>query len=439
MKTKIYKLWVSLMAVALLAGCDDWEPAGTKFAANTGGVNLGEMAVDVNTNTTPASRAGVDTSGYIVTVADENGATVVYNDSECTWTYADMPEVITLPVGSYTINVESHKVEKAAWDAPYFAGSKEFEVKDGEITAIGTVTCVFSSIKVTVKFADDLAKVMEAGSQAEVVANDEGSLTWTATETRTGYFEALDGSTTLVATFTGTIKGQSITRTKAFTDVEKGKYYIITFSLKTGPAIPDETGSINPDGGITVDSEIEEADENGNIDAPEEPDTPDARPDNEEWPDPNIPDGPDNPDNPTGDTIDFDLTGSGLLLGEGNENPTDATPAVVNIYASAGINNLKVTISSDNSSFIDSAGELLPLSFDLAHIDDAKQAESFSNDLGLPVNDQVLGKGIDEPVVFDVTALLPLLDAFPGQHKFSLEVIDMNGNKKSTVLVIRAN
>lgn len=432
MKSKIFSLLVCLVAVMLLPGCDDWEPGQNRFAANTGGVNLGDMAVDVRTATDAASRAGTDTSGYLVTVTDEAGATVTYADKECAWKYSEMPEVMTLPVGKYIVKVTSHKVEKAAWDAPLYEGSKEFEIKDGEITAIGTVVCRFASIKVTVKFADDLASAMSADSKAEVVAGDGGSLTWTADETRTGYFEAVEGSNTLVATFTGTVKGQNITRTKPFTDVAKGKYYVITFSLKTGPSVPDETGYIDPTGGITVDSEISESDEDGNADSPEEPQDPSDRPDNEEWPD-----NPDNPDDPVDPGTEGNVTLSPILDEDGNSgidpdfnkvnDAIDGRKYAINIKTTAPMTHLKVKIESDylTDEFLQGVG--LAAEFDLAYPGEFEEALA---GFGFPVGNGIIGMS---DIDFDLTPFIPLLNLSeePMVHTFILTVEAENGIKES--------
>lgn len=431
MKSKIFSLLVCLVAVMLLPGCDDWEPGQNKFAANTGGLNLGDMAVDVRTDTSLPSRAGIDTSGYLVTITDETGATVVYADKECAWKYSEMPEVMTLPVGKYIVNVSSHKVEKAAWDAPLYEGSKEFEIKDGEITAIGSVVCRFASIKVSVRFADDLASAMSADSKADVVAGDEGSLTWTADETRTGYFEAVDGSTTLVATFTGTVKGQTITRTKPFTDVAKGKYYIITFSLKTGPSVPDETGYIDPTGGITVDSEISESDENGNADTPEEPQDPSGRPDDEVWPD-----NPDNPDDPVDPGTEGKVTVVPIPDENGNSgidpdfnkvnDAIDGRKYAINIKTTEPMTHLHVVIQSDylTNEFLESVG--LSSTFDLAEPGEFEEA---LNGFGFPVGDNLIGK---TDIDFDLSPFIPLLNlGDPMVHTFILTVEAENGIKES--------
>lgn len=440
MKRNIYSLLAALMAVVCLTACDDWTPAQQKFAANTGGVNLGAMAVTVTESR--ASRAGdnVDTSGFLVTITDrETGATAVYNGQECSWVFSKMPEVMTLPVGSYTVNVASHTPAKAEWSRPYFEGSKEFEITDGEITPIGTVTCRFAAIKVDVKFAADLAEAMSADSQVKVDANDEGSLTWTASETRTGYFEAIEGSSTIVATFTGTVKGQKVTRIKEFTDVEKGKYYIITFSLKTGPGVPDETGFVDPEGGITVDSSIEESDEDGNIDTPEDPMDPNGRPDDEEWPEEPTPPGPDQPDQPGGDAITIT---SATMPDFSQVYPITLSSYELKITSEKPLAHLYVDIESDYLTDEFLGGIYLASSFDLAEPKDSdgKDNSALLSDpegFNFPVGDRVVGQ---TEVNFNLTPFIPLLklgtqaDPPVYTHSFKIRAVDNEGNEKTAEL-----
>ncbi|MDE6079437.1 MAG: hypothetical protein K2G35_05185, partial [Duncaniella sp.] len=65
----------------------------------------------------------------------------------------------------------------------------------------------------------------------------------------------------------------------------------------------------------------------------------------------------------------------------------------------------------------------------------------FGESLGLPYDAEVKGQGVTRPVTFDVTGLLPLLDAEPfwGKHTFTISVSDQESAEKyyTTYLVIR--
>ncbi|MDE6526250.1 MAG: DUF4493 domain-containing protein, partial [Muribaculaceae bacterium] len=117
MKTSIYSI---LAAGALLFGAascsDGWGPnAGTD--GDKGTIDFGAFSISApdadKTETvvnSTASRASLDLSGFIISVVDING---VEEKTVQSYTYADMPEILTLPVGKYRIDVESHKVQKA--------------------------------------------------------------------------------------------------------------------------------------------------------------------------------------------------------------------------------------------------------------------------------------------------------------------------------------
>lgn len=138
------------------------------------------------------------------------------------------------------MKVESHKVQKAEWSKPYYLGSKDFKVEKSKITTVGVVTAAFSSLKVTVKFDDNLKRVLGDDVKVTVIANDNGSLDFTADETRSGYFEVLENSNSMVAHFEGTVNGVYFEEDTPFTDVVPGQHRIITYKAKGNPDIPGQ-------------------------------------------------------------------------------------------------------------------------------------------------------------------------------------------------------
>lgn len=426
MKTQIISLLLSVAACMTLGSCNDdnWNPGGSDSGEGT--VSLASMDVDVNTAESVQGRASVNTDTYLVEILNkETGA------QAGSYVYGEMPEVVTLPVGKYTVNVRSHEVQPAQWSAPYYVGTKDFEIVSNKITEIGTVMCKFSNIKVTVRYTAELFAMLGNDARVTVVAGERGQLEFTPTETRAAYFEAVEGSMTLVAEFKATIGGNLITMTKPFTDVTAGKHYIITFSVKNGDStVPDEFGQVNPSG-VSVDAEIEHENVDGNVGADEDNVSGGSvRPGQEEWPEepgpgPDEP-GPDTPSEAITMTCKAKLDGTPNDIVEGEEYKVD-------IHAENGVENLWVTISSSNNNFIASAGELLPMNFDFAHLDQATYDNLAS--IGLTGNEAVYHK---TDVPFDITGLVPLLKAFPGTHTFTIKVVDAAGNEKTANLVFIA-
>lgn len=428
---KLNKITLTAAGVLMCAAssCDDkWEPN----TAEEGTVNLRSLSVDMSdaekVTGSVISRATVDLSGYIVTISDKSGA-----DADRTYTYGDMPEVLTLPAGDYTAKVESHKVQKAEWSKPYYLGSRDFKVEKSKITTIGVITASFSSLKVTVKFDENLKRVLGKDVKVTVIANDNGSLDFTPDETRSGYFEVLENSNSMIAHFEGTIDGVYYTEDTPFTDVVPGQHRIITYKAKGNPVPPGQAGQVNP-GGISLDTSIMNENISASISTSEDILDPSGRPGQE----PSDPDNPDNPDNP--DTPDKTITlvpfdSPNLSLDDMNTVTADKDfgNAKVKISAVNGIKNLVVTIVTDSDGFRAALADLtLDQPFDLAY---PGEAEGYISDLGLPYGAQVIGQ---KTIDFDITAFMSMLTAFPGHHNFTLSVTDNNNITETKTLMFTA-
>lgn len=431
MKTKIFSL-LALAGISLAMGsCSDNPDYPLDKQGATGSVSLSDLGVVVNADEQTISRADdIDTSGFLVRIVDADGATAYEA------TVATCNEIVTLPVADgYTVQVHSHEVENAAWEAPYYYGQTAFDIKANEITEIGTVNCTFSNVRVTVRYSDELRAIMGDDVVVTVKCSENGSsLDFAHTEKRSGYFKALEGSTTLAAEFAGTVQGRTAHLLKALTDVKAGQHRIITFGVKTGNSdVPDEFGGISIEGdasgikladGLWLTADVTTETVNGNVDVDEKGDASAQRPGKEDPVNP----GPDDPNPPvpgeepikiTSGDVDFDI-----------ENPVTGSSYLVKINAEKGIANLKVEIQSDNEGFLASAGEMLPLSFDLADTPDGDPLGEL-----LPVGSKVKNQTY---VPFDVTDLVPLLAAFPGHHAFVITVTDNEGNTVTKTLKITA-
>ncbi|MDE6378175.1 MAG: DUF4493 domain-containing protein, partial [Duncaniella sp.] len=312
MKNKIFRLLTTLATVTALSSCgDDWQPGdGSQFPSGTGGVSSGTINVEVADEPVKATgRAGdgttIDTSSFLVYITAKGSSdVVVFNKDTCRWNYGTMPEIVTLPVGDYTVHVASHDPEPVAWSAPYYEGTSDFTVVNNKVVNIGTVKCLFRSLKIAVHFDEDFLAAMDPdNSTVTVTAGAEGTSTvWTPAETRCAYFRLAEANPTVIAHFNGMLDGQNYTAGKTVTDARIGDYYIFNFSLNQGnPEPPEEFGSTTiPASGISIDVDMVREELNNQLKPGiEAGDNSEKHPNAEEWPDPVGPGtDPENPDDP---------------------------------------------------------------------------------------------------------------------------------------------
>lgn len=422
-----------LPSVFLLGACsgDDLEvPAGKMGSVSLVGVEVSNASEVINS--AGGSRAVTDVSNYIVEFYRQGEA-----DPMHTYVYADMPGTVELPEGVYTASVRSHDLQKAEFERPYFQGSSaEFSVTAGEITEVDPIKCTFKSLKVSIVFDSRLQENMGSDVKVTVVANDEGKLEFTPANNPAGYFATIDGSVTLVATFTGTVNGHYENFFTTYTDVAAGQHRIITYKLDNTLPKPDQpSGSIDGNG-ISVDVSYEDVDLTGNVDPGKEEPLPD---DDDPGKLPEIPSGGDgeepgpggdDPNKPDVPPASDPITFGGTLENGGTYSSTALSQYLVKIHADKGCKDIFVEIDSPflDEDMLSSVG--LTTKFSLL---DATYAEAFES-LSLPYGGQVLDK---TDIDFDITGFMDLL-AIGGEsaNKFTIKVTDAEGNVQNISFTI---
>ncbi len=438
-----FKYQAALLTIALsLASCTGDEPFknantedGAMGSVNKPGVVVNNADVVINNAENVVkdggSRASYPINDFLLDFY-KDGAETPYTS----YVYKDMPGAVTLPEGNYIVKVRSHEVKKAEWDKPYFTGtSDQFTITAGNITELNPIKCVFSSLKVSIVFGPKLREVMGNDVRVTVVANDEGELVYNA-NSGAGYF-AVNGSTTLVATFSGTVNGKHEEVVRAYDGVEQGQHRIITYEL--GGKLPQPSGSVAP---THVAIEVSYTEEN--LDGSVDPGNEDVINDGEETPgtlpeipnpdDPDNPDNPDNPDKPT-DPITFGgtlydgirVTGS-ELLGKGGYTvdinvPNKISDVIVEIQSEDGLTPVTLTsVGLTNKFSLVNPGEY----------------EEKIIGLGFPVKNNVFGQ---TNIHVDITpfmepGLLKALNGGNNTNTFILTVSDQAGNTKVLTFTI---
>ncbi len=338
--------------------------------------------------------------------------------------YAEMPEVVALPVGDYTVDAIYGENHPNKWENPYYLGDTDFSIEAGKITEdLEPVVCKLSNIRIKVQFGPVLAQKMSADSKVEVKVGQTGSLDFTKGEERAGYFAYTPGSQTITATFNGTIDGDQISETKTYDDASAGNIYNINFMLHT-PG-DDESGDV--DGNVKVDATIDHIDVIRDVDPDEDYQQDDMRPTEDNGEDPNPPTPPVNPDDPN--KKGPEITAEAPIDLQKTNDVSGGSTVVLNVVSNAenGITGFEVDIDSEklNAEVLEEVG----LSAHLDLVSPGDLADGLS-ELGLPVN-----VGGEKDVKFDISSFMSLLTIYPGIHKFHLTVTDENGTTKATLIL----
>lgn len=434
------KYQAALLTVALALGScatdamfDDGTGSGSKGSVSKPGVEVSNAENVIK----DGSRASYDINPFILDFYRAGEA-----DPFMSSAYGDLKATVDLPAGDYTISVRSHNVQKAEWDRPYFTGSSEqFTIESEKITTVKPIKCVFSSIKVSVVFGPKLREVMGDNLEVTVVANDAGKLVYTPTETRAGYFEAVEGSSTMAVTFKGTVNGFAEEITQTFANIEKGQHRIITF--ETGGNLPQPdvpSGTLNV-GGITIDFDYTDESLDGSVN----PGNEDVINDGEDEPgklpnidddDPNVPVDPDDPK-------ESNLSFSGTLQNGGTYTSTQLADYTVVVDAKEPITAFDVRIVSTSLTPDELAGAGLSDEFSLS--EPGEFADALIG-LGFPCGDGSLERenaetGAMEPVPavmnathveVSVTSFMPLLEIL-GESTSTFYMTVTSGGETKTI------
>lgn len=402
-------------AIIALAGCQKDDPFA--FNAGEGALNCESLTVDYVNSQNPSRATGVNIADF-----DVNFINTASGQTVRSFKYHQMPELVALPKGEYRVEASYGDNPVAEWEAPYYLGNSTFSIETNKITDnVDPVECKLSNMRISVKLDDMGLGILDDDAKVIVEAGKEGWLTYDKTTTgKSGYFRYVEGSTTITATFSGTVNGnfiESVSRT--YDNASAGNHYSINFTVTTPDNV--EPGDIEINGTLLrVDATVTVTNQNETINPGEpDPSTEDnMRPadgdDNKDTPDPT-------PDEPSDALPEVKAGEGGLTLGASNiaANLTACKFSVISHHED-GFTGFTVDIESPSLTPEELATVGLASHLDL--IEPGDLAEPLSN-LGFPVN--IAGwKKAD----FDITAFLDLLAALgPGEHKFIIKVTDGNG------------
>lgn len=454
MKKKSYIYMFCATALLAFSSCKDEEWNQGLNGGKQGELDLTDLKLDVSeiekvikvdARSRDVNPSSYDINSFIVKITDkETGAAIN------TWTYANTPEIVSLNPGAYTVTVYSHEQQAAEWEKPYFHVDKDVSIVANAVERLGILTAKLANSAVSIIIDEELKKYCADDVQVEVVANNEGRLVYGKNETRKGYFRIVDGSSTMVVTFSGTVNGYKEYVELPQTDLQAGQHRIYTFRAKTNTnPVPDENGNVDPGSGVGIDVSVSDEDVDGDVTLEEDYEVIDPSdrpgyedPENPGIDDPKDPTEPDNPDDPGEEAATFSPC-EGLSLTEVNNYNNygeDLNPCVLTINCPAGFAHINVEINSKylTESFMNSI--LLSTNFDLA---EPGSYEGGLNDLGFVTGNDVKGK---TSVDFNITTLAPMLAIGEGDgispseiHEFHIQAVDVNGKSASCTLRFTGN
>lgn len=429
----IFLICFTLMVVLFTFSACHSEKMETGATDVTGQLSLAsmKMEVDLKVDTVyPQSRAGVDVSNFLLTIKNSQGEQVEQ------YTYSEMPEIISLPVGTYTVVASSAEAATNGFDVPFYTGSTEqFTIKENELTEVSALTCRLANVMISVEYDEELRKLMGEDVVTTVKIGDN-SLDIPSSETRKAYLIAPASAGSMDITLKGTIDGESVTEVKRVENVQAGQYNIIKYVLSP---VDDGNNSVggNLNIAINIDSSMTSSDETVGVNPGEEPGIDDFPTDGGEEPSDGDGDGGDESGSeqnmPTivgtdfnGNT--FDISKDVLTVTKGQSVPLSVTLLAPNKMA-----HVYVTIDSETLTEDVLVGVNLAKNFDLAEPGDL---EAGLKGLGFPTGTDVIGK---EEIPFDITQFTSLLGIYgAANHNFIIRVVDQQGLEVTETLKIKS-
>ena len=434
------KIFITIMAAAaVFAGCNQQVIEVSQDGQLSLNMSAEDdyVSVDLNSNRkeAPATRAIAtpDVNDFTIDlVRNVDGFSKHYDR------FGDMPQIVNLPSGAYTLTASTPDVLPAAFDQPVFGAEHQFSVNVGKVST-ETIKCTLQNIMVTFSlteaFASELSSYTISVSNGEAVQN---SLYWTnlssATEdkyttkdlSKAGYFA--------VAPLNIRVDGKRATDgSEAYheirlLDVKARTHLMVTLDAKV-------TG--NAGFQIIVDPGVTERPEDVFVPGFDETPVPDT-PESEE-PEPEDPDTPDTPDTPTPAAM--------TLKWVGNESFTTAEiesgmSVDLQLTVPKGIKEFLITVTSDTPMFMFLVSNMTSNPADYATMNQIESVEiDLINDpvavdamaadgIELPTGNNLAGKTY---VDFPLSNLVPMIPEMGGAgpdtyHTFNLKVEDSKGN-----------
>ncbi|MEM9339090.1 MAG: DUF4493 domain-containing protein [Bacteroidota bacterium] len=145
--------------------------------------------------------SSISTNNWRVFIFSENGDLILEYDDR-----VQIPTVVELLEGRYFVEVHSDNLVSAAFDTPYFEGASDpFDVVDADTTEV-IITAYPANFRIKVEYTE--STVNDFDKIYSIVSTSKGSLTYSRTQDRFGYFELDDKVDVKAYLFYTTTDGQ---------------------------------------------------------------------------------------------------------------------------------------------------------------------------------------------------------------------------------------
>ena len=155
----------------------------------------------LNISQATSLKADVEITDFILRISNNQAVEILKER------IGDLPAQIALPVGSYTVEAYSVEFSEPKFETPYYSGKTNVEIEAGE-TNDASLVCSQANAGIKVVWSDGFSALFST-YQAQITC-DAGYLSYSSTESRTGYF--LPGTVSISILADGqTISGGTIT------------------------------------------------------------------------------------------------------------------------------------------------------------------------------------------------------------------------------------
>ena len=388
-------------ALVLFAGC---RKTDITVSEGLGSVNFTLESDGDGYRTKVAALEDPDVSTFGIRIESTDGSYSREWDS-----FAEVPSVLELVSGTYTVTAFSPAQEKVAWDQPVYGGSKEFAVVVNKVSNVNIV-CSITNMMVSLNPTEDFLK--ELTDWEVVVKSSDGSLSWTdeeySADSDKAAFFAVAPLTVIVS---GTrYSGEAVDqRMISIDDVAARDHHIINLDANV-------TGESGFD--LTVDNTLNDRNQNITVPGFEEIPVPGGDDSGETGPD----EGDDEPQPSTAPILEWPANSGFETMEIAAEMSVDLVIKApekiksVIVRVSENFADAIKVITTDGSDYLD-----------LVNVNISEAMVPTLQDGGLPLGEELLDK---ETVNLSLSALVPMIGAVgtPGDdYVFTLEVTDGKG------------